>query len=336
MASAALVTAGDCEGGLRHALAAERLVEGTGDPVLRAAARWSAAYVASNTGPLDVACQRFDELIAVAREHGDLPAIFGGEGILSLLLQIRASLEAETGSVSRAYAIADEALHVARERRLLESEGWACGAVTTIEGIDGDVDRALPRCRRALEIAEQIGSAFSIAWALDGLAGVLARARHPDSLDLAERCVALARDNNTSLEGEASHLAALAEACIATGDPARGCAVAEEGLQVVQRRGTWRYGPQVGLAHARALRAAGARHAAAIRAALDQAERMAREVVAPNYIPLVTLERAALAELEGDGRARLTLLRQALQDFERIGAAFRVSQIRRLLDEGSR
>jgi class 3 adenylate cyclase len=336
LASGARLTAGDCEGGLRHALAAERLVEGVGDPVLRAAARWSGAYVASNTGPLDVACRRFDELIAVAREHGDLPAIFGGEGILSLLMQIRAGQEAEAGSVSRAYAIADEALHVARERRLLESEGWACGAFTTIESIDGDVDRALPRCRRALEIAEQIGSAFSIAWALNGVAGVLAHAHHPDSLGLAERCVAVARENNTCLEGEASHLAVLAEACIATGDPARARAVAEEGLQVVRRRGTWRFGPRVALAHARALRAGGAPDAAAIRAALDRTEQMAREVGAANYMPLVVLERAALAELEGDGDARLTHLRQALQDFERIGATFRGSQIQRRLAESSR
>jgi class 3 adenylate cyclase len=328
--------AGDCEGALRHAFAEEQLVEGAADPLLRAAMGWQRGYVEYNTGPLDVICQRFDELIAAAREHGDLPGLAGGgEPILAAVLELRATLEAETGSVAQAYLIADEALQVARERRLLESEGWACGSLAFIERIDGDVDRAVPRCRRCLEIAEQIGSAFSIAWALDELAGVLAHAGQPESLELAERCVNLAREHNTCLEIEALHLAVLAEACIASGDPVRACSVAEEGFEVVQRRGTWHWGPAVALAHARALRAANA-PAAAIGAALDRLEAIAREVRAPNFIPLSTLERAALAERESDGGARLTYLRQALQDFERIGAAFRVSQIRRQLEEAAK
>jgi hypothetical protein len=105
---------------------------------------------------------------------------------------------------------------------------------------------------------------------------------------------------------------------------------------VVQRRGTWRYGPPIALAHARALRAAGgAQRAADVRAALDHVEETARRVGAPNYIPLATQERAALAELEGDAGARQTYLQTALREFERIGAAFRAGQIRRLLAESS-
>jgi predicted Zn-dependent protease len=327
--------AGDCAGALRHALAGEHLADRTDDPVLRAAARWQRAYACYNTGPLDGACQLFDELIAAARQHGDLPALSGGEPILAVLLMLRAQLEAETGSVARAYAIADEALQVARERRLLESEGWACGLLAAIERMDGDVDRALPRGRRALEIAEQIGSAYSVAAALDQLANVLAHAGHPESVELAERCLKVAREHNTCLESEAGHLAVLAEACIASGDPVRACTAAEEGFEVVQRRGTWHWGPTAALAHARALRAANA-PPAEIRAALDRLETIARDICAPNYIPLATLERAALAERAGDGGARLAYLRHALQDFERIDAAFRVAQIRRQLDEAAR
>ncbi len=89
-----LTTAGDCAGAVRHAQAAERLAEALPDPVLRASAQWPAAYLSFVTGPYDVACARFDGLIVVARQHGDIPAIFGGEGILSLLLQLRASIEA--------------------------------------------------------------------------------------------------------------------------------------------------------------------------------------------------------------------------------------------------
>ncbi len=226
---------------------------------------------------------------------------------------------------------------MARERRLVESEGWACGTLSAIEWIDGDTDRALPRCRRALEIAEQIGSAFSLAWALDGLASVLAHAGDPDALPLAERCLALSRETNTSLEGEAHHLSALSEACIAAGDPDRACALAAEALEVARRRGTWPAGLNATIAQARALRAAGGvRNAAAIRAALDRTEEIARQVRAPNFVALATLERAALAELEGDRSAHEAHLRAALQAFEQMGAAFRVVHIRRVLDDGSR
>jgi len=335
IAGSTATTSGDLAAGGAHALAAEQLAERVEDPVLRAAVRFQGAYVLWNTGPADVACQRFDELIGAARRYGDLPAPFGGEGMLSLLLQLRAGMEAANGSVARAHAIADEALQVARERRLLESEGWACNSLTHIEWIDGDAARALPRVRRALEVAEQIGSAFSIAWGLDSLATVLAHAGQRDSLGLAERCLALSRERNTCLEGEASHLVVLAEACIATGDAARACAVAREAIEVAQRRGTPTFGVRAELVQARALRAAGGvRNADQIRAALQRTEEIARRVGWVNYVPVAALERAALAEIEGDDAARLTHLHDALRDFERIGAAFRVAQIRHQLGAG--
>jgi class 3 adenylate cyclase/tetratricopeptide (TPR) repeat protein len=333
-ASGVLSTSGDCEGALRHALAAERLAVRSDDPVLRANVGWLAGYVWVNTGPLDRARARMDELIATAREHGDLPAIFGGDDMLSLLLQMRAGLEAETGDVTRAYALADEALRVARERGLVESEGWAYGAYRAMERIDGDIERALPRCQRAVEIAEQIGSAFSLAWALDGLAVVLAHAGHADAVAVAERAVALSRERNTALEGEACHLASLAEACIATGDAARACVVAAEAVAVGERRKTRRWETVAILTHARALLAAqGAGAAEAIRTMLDRTEVLAREIAAPNLVPLVLLERACLAEREGDTGARAHYLRDALGTFERIGATYRATQIRALLDE---
>src|SRR6185503_18699229 len=107
-----------------------------------------------------------------------------------------------------------------------------------------------------------------------------------------------------------------------------------EGFQAVERNGTRRFLVPLGLAHARALRAAGGvRYASEIRAALDRTEATAREVGSVNYIPVATLERAALAELEGDAAAREAHLRAALTAFERIDATFRVDQIRRLLNE---
>ena len=335
-AAAVLSTCGECERALQHALAAERLVERSGDRAAWTNVRWLAAYVFDRTGRLDLARQRYEEMIAVARVRGDLPAIFGGEEMLSLLLQMRGSLEAETGDLARADALLEEALYVARERGLVESEGWAFGTYGTLEWIDGDVDKALPRARRSMEIAEKTGSAFSRAWGLNSLAGVLAHAGHSDSLELAVRALALSRQRNTALEGEASHLCVLAEACIASGDAARACAVAAEAIGVAQSRKTRRWEVRATLVDARArLARGGARESAEIRAALDRTEELAREIGAPNHVPVALLERARLAELEGDRAARRTHLRHALREFERIGATFRVARIRALLAEKS-
>jgi class 3 adenylate cyclase/tetratricopeptide (TPR) repeat protein len=327
LASTRYIAVGDCVGAQRHARAGERLVDASTDPILRALGRFPTAYLWFITGPLDLACRRLDEIIPIARDH-DFPAVFGGEGMLVASLQLRAGLEADTGDVARAYAMADEAIQVARARGLMEAEGWACGTYANTEWLDGDVERALPHCRRALEIAERIGSAFSIAWALDSLATVLAHAKRPEALDVAERCLAVSREQRTSLEGEACHLMALAECCTAAGDATRACALAAEALQVAERQGTWRYGVRAALALARALLATGdASHASRIRAALDRTEEIARAIVAPNHVPLVQLERAALAALEGDPVARTTHLRQARDGFARMGAEARVAQV---------
>ena len=331
LASTRYVAVGDCAGAQRHAHAGESLVDASASPVLRALARFPTAYLWFVTGPLDRACERLDELIPIARAH-DFSAVFGGEGMLVALLQLRAGLEADTGDVTRAYAMADDAIQVARARGLMEAEGWACGSYANTEWFDGDVDRALPRCRRGLEIAERIGSSFSIAWALDSLATVLAHARLPEALDVAERCLAVSRAQRTSLEGEACHLMALAEACTAAGDAERACALAAEATGVAERQGTRRYGVRATLAHARALLAtADARRGPEIRAALDRTAEIARAIAAPNHVPLVQLERAALAALEGDPSARATHLRQAREGFHRMGAAARVAQLDRLL-----
>ncbi|GIW42400.1 MAG: hypothetical protein KatS3mg076_2977 [Candidatus Binatia bacterium] len=333
MACVTKTVTGDCAGGLEHSRIAEELARGLPDPNLYSMVRFQGAYDLYHLGPWSEACERMDELIARAREHGDLPAVFGGETILALVTQLRSQLEAVGGSVERAYRMADEALRIARERGLLESEGWACSALSTIEWIDGDVARALPRCRRALEVAEEIGSVFSVIWALDALASVLAHAGERDSLELAERCVALARERNTSLEGEAHHLASLAGACIVTGDFRRACLVAAEASEVARKRGVWMQAPRAALVEARALRLdGGGRNGDRIREVLSRAEDMARRTGTVNYLLLALLERAALAELEGDAATQRTLLTEAARGFEKIGASFRVEQIGGWLD----
>jgi hypothetical protein len=278
-----------------------------------------------------LAIERVDEGIAHARSHG-LAAPFGGEDLLPLLLMFRAQLEADCGSVAHARKLLAEGQTLARERGHPESEGWTLMTTSSIEKFAGDAERAVSLCRRALEVAERIGSAFSVSWASSHLAAALADAGSAETLEVAERCVALMRERRTSLEGEAQHLAGLAEGCRIAGDLARARRVAQEAAEAVRERGTRRYALASWLSVARAHRAS-ADPASLARAgeALDALAAAADEIGAPNWHHLAELERAELAGALGDAAARERHLRAALRGFEAIEADQRAAQVRSLL-----
>jgi hypothetical protein len=295
-------------------------------------ARYLSLYPWYHTGPVDRARERADELVAHGRAHGDLPAPFGGEDTLPLVMGFQALLEVQHGSVLRARDILGEAQRIARERGHVESEGWTAMFAGWLEWIEGDSEHAIPYCRRGLELAERIGSTFSIVWGLGSLAQVLAHAGSSEALEVAERSVALCRKRGTALEGEGRHLAGLAEACIVAGDLARARRVAEEAVEVGRRRGLRRCEIDAWLALARAERAA--RDPGSLRRAheaLAQVDALAEATRAPNWRHVAEFERAEIAAIAGDAAARERHLRAALAGFEEIEADYRVRQIRALL-----
>ena len=75
----------------------------------------------------------------------------------------------------------------------------------------------------------------------------------------------------------------------------------------------------------------GAAAATAVRAALDEAQRVIDETGATSLAPLVLLDRAELARLEGDSGARERALVEAKELFAALGAPLRVQQIEALL-----
>jgi tetratricopeptide (TPR) repeat protein len=244
----------------------------------------------------------------------------------------RAQLEVDCGSVAHGSELLAEAQALARERGHPESEGWTLMTTAYIEKLAGNAERAVSMCRRALEVAERIGSAFSVSWASSNLATALAGAGSAETLEVAERCVALVRDRHTSLEGEAQHLANLAEGCRITGDLERARRFAEEAVASARERGTLRYALPAWHSHARAHRAAGdPASLARAREGLDALAAAADEIGAPNWHHLIELERAELAAATGDAAARERHLRAALGGFEAIGADARAAQIRTLL-----
>jgi class 3 adenylate cyclase/tetratricopeptide (TPR) repeat protein len=332
-ASATIITAGVCDRALEHAMNGEALLEGSEDEKVVAGARYSASYVWLVTGQFAKSGDRYDELIAVGRRLGDLQAPYGGEPLLANLMQCRAQIEFESGDIARARDFLDEALRMARERNLPETEGWCEGGFWLFDWFDGDTQFALPHSLKSLEIAERLGSRFSIAHALAGAAMVVAHSGDgKTALAMAMRAVATARDANTALENEALHVRAVANAHLACGDATQAIAVCDEAMEIVERRGTWRDGPHVCIVKARALLVQdGTRNADAVRATLDRCDEICERTGSRANSFLATIERANLAELEGDAATCERLLREALENFRSIHANNRVAEIEQRL-----
>lgn len=68
-------------------------------------------------------------------------------------------------------------------------------------------------------------------------------------------------------------------------------------------------------------------HAEAIEAALNTAERLAREIELASWLPWVYEERAALARLHGDESQRRAALEEAWRLYDAIGARGHVQRI---------
>ena len=147
-----------------------------------------------------------------------------------------------------------------------------------------------------------------------------------------EQALAIARERRTGLEMEPRLVSWLAEACLGAGDFARARALAEESVALGLRIGARvdLIQAQRALAHV-LLAQEGAAAGAAVRAALAEAEKLIKETFATSLAPLVLLDRAELARLEGDSEARERALREARRLFLELGAPRRVQQIDALL-----
>jgi len=179
---------GRCDRALERAMNCEALARGVEDERVVASLGFAAAYVWFQTGPFAKARDRLDEMIAAAHKFGDLPSPYGGEPLLSVLLQMRAQLEAETGDLCRARGWLDESLRITREQSLPESQGWCSSAFGILDWIDGDTQFALPHTLKGVEIAERMGSRFSIVNALGSAAMVVAHSGDgPTALAMAHR-----------------------------------------------------------------------------------------------------------------------------------------------------
>ena len=326
-------TSGKIEEGVRHGIESQRLLRETSDEELRALAPWSAAYPHVVAGQLIRAREMIEALLDATRGHPQWGFEMWNLSAWAWSHFMRGVVESYVGSVGTAKAWMERGIELARQHGDAESEGWALGWLSEVAAIAGDAEIGVGPCRRSLEIAEKMGSPYSRACANHRLGVSLTVAGSwTEAIETLAQALAIARERRTGLEMEPRLVSWLAEACLGAGDLARARALAEESVALGLR-----IGARVDLIQAQRalvhvlLAQQGAAAGAAVRAALAEAERLIEQTFATSLAPLVLLDRAELARLEGDSDARERALREARRLFLELGAPLRVQQIDALL-----
>jgi tetratricopeptide (TPR) repeat protein len=293
----------------------------------------TAVYPLVCAGQFARARELLDELFDATRAHPEWGFDLWQISVWAWSHFIQGATEVFVGNFAKAKSQIERGVELARQHGDPESEGWALSWLGELAWIVGDAEIGLGPSRRSIEISEKIGSPYSRVLAYYRLGNSLVAARRwPEAIETLEHALAIARERRTALEREAGMVSCLAEACLGAGDMARARALAEDAVGLGQRIGVPMDIVYAQRMLARVLLAQeGAAAATAVRAALSETERLIEEIGATSLAPLILLERAELARLEGDAGLRERTLREAQRRFAELGAPVRVREIEALL-----
>jgi adenylate cyclase len=272
---------------------------------------------------------RWDEVLSLLDESRGLlsedPSAGGGLTLLcpyAWILSWRAAAQAHIGELDAAFEGFERALAMAREYGDFETESWTHMSIVQASQLAGRREGALAHARRAHEIAERSGGAFSLGLAQRYLCiAHILEARWSEAIAAALGALEIWRRHRVGLEAEPHALAMLARAQLGGGDCAAAVASAAEAVALAASRGTRGHELEGRLVLARALMNVRGRAAAD-----DVAEHLARadELVeasgAASLAPRVRVEAAELARLRGDDRERRRELDEARRLFDAAGA----------------
>ena len=272
---------------------------------------------------------RWDEVLSLLEESRSLfaedPSAGGGLTLLcpyAWLLSWRAAAQAHVGELDAAFAGFERALAMAREYGDFETESWTHMSIVQASQLAGRRQGALAHARRAHEIAERSGGAFSLGLAQRYLSiAHILDGRWSEATAAALRALEIWRRHRVGLEAEPHALAMLARAQLGAGDATGAVASAAEAVALAASRGTRGHELEGRLVLARALMTVRGRAAAD-----DVAEHLARahELVAASgaasLAPRVHVEAAELARLRGDESERHRELGEARRLFDAAGA----------------
>ena len=247
----------------------------------------------------------------------------------ALATVVRSWLLAETGHLREARVALDEGVELARALDDAETLGWGLGFYARLAWLSGEPQDSLARAREGAEIAERLGSSFSLLIAYQSLcAAHAARGEWDEARRAAERALGVIEDAHTSFQAEPGVLTALAEARVGGGDHAAAVDAAKRAIDLARRRNTRALETEGCVVLAHALRGRdGTAANDRIAALLADANALATETGARSHLPRIHVELAELARLNGDHERDVRELREAHRLYEEIGATRHAARI---------
>jgi tetratricopeptide (TPR) repeat protein len=327
------IAQGDLAGGLAHGLEAERLAEQAGNPELALILAGSRIVTLEAMGRIREAISLLDRTIEATRDRPEAGLEVWGMSHHLWAISTRGRLEGFTGDLEKAKQMYDACVEQARTCGERDIEVWTLSARGEPSLLDGDFEAGLIACRKAVEIADRVGSPLSRVIAYTALGLLLGlNGLHQEGVPVLEHGLSISRGRRTNLQTEGLLLVHLAEVHLAAGNLAEARVAAEAAVSAGQRIGSVLYEAHAHRSLARALlRQSEDGSIGEARGALDRADALYDKTGARNYKALVNLDRAELAGLEGDAGARRRELEAALKLFREMKAPIRVREVEQLL-----
>jgi adenylate cyclase len=310
-----MLVAGDFGGARARYLEAARLAEGVDDPALQAALGVPFALGSIYTGPLAEGLEWADRTLMLCAGDVELGTEVLGFSVLALILAWQSRLLARAGRLVDAHTALERALALARSRAEPDTLAWTLATFGELVWLAGDGDDLLAPASEAVTIAEDTGNVAARVLAVEALALVhWVAGRQGEAAAACEQALAQAREHRSGRFEEASVLAHLARARLATRDAAGAVDAVEEAVAVARRQGARVVECLALLTRAQVKRATdGSCATDTILADLDAALALVQETGALTYEPFIREELGRLRGDEGE-------LREALRLYTVIGA----------------
>ncbi|HSI80449.1 MAG TPA: adenylate/guanylate cyclase domain-containing protein, partial [Solirubrobacterales bacterium] len=303
-ATIALTVRGLVGEAIRHIPEALATAERSGDPATLAMVRATSSYPLFLAGRIDEALAAADSLVEQTRDDPSLGSSLGAESPHVWGISFRCLPLAVTGRLDEALAAVTEGEAVARRLGLAETLGWVHSFRLGYDHWYGSRDGALAlgHGREAVEIAQEIGSSFSLVVALTWLGEAHRIAAEPEAaLVPLEKALEIIESTGAGLDFEVYARWLLALALGDGGRHERAIEEAELAVRLARDRGVELLAPKARIAGARARIGRGGRDDLTRAAVLiAEADEISAALGAPAFEVQLDDCRARLAAAGGD------------------------------------
>jgi tetratricopeptide (TPR) repeat protein len=251
---------------------------------------------------------------------------------LAFFTWFRGFVLASIGRLDEASSDIERAIGISRDQDDVEMLCRGRNAQVWLARYTGEAQLAVERGRQAVEIAEAIGSPFTLVHSYEALGLVhLLTGEWNEALAACEQAHGIVLERGANREFLPRILTSFAEAHLGRGDVGAARRTAHEAVQLARddRFRLFEVGAELTLG--RVLLQTGGAEDGEAEAVLTHALALAEEIEARSEEPLIRLELAELARLTGDEAALRRELQEAHRLCSEIGATARVDQIARQL-----